>query len=383
MLRIIADENMPHARTFFSRLGMVETVSGRSIRKEMVKKADALLVRSVTSVNEALLKGTNVSFVGTATIGTDHVDQAWLSEQGIGFASAPGCNAESVANYMASALVFAAGRMGWTLSECVLGIVGVGNCGSRVERVGRALGMEVRLNDPPLARATGKAKYRPLEELLDCDVLALHVPLTREGPDPTWRLIDEGVLKRMKPGTVVINACRGFVLDEGAALQRLAAGRLGGLILDAWENEPNIHPNLLRAAMLGTPHIAGYSYDGKLNGTRMIYEAACRHFGRPPETVRVEMPQPAVEHITVRGGQREFDAAATEVLMGAYPVLRDDAALRRAAAPDPEAVGPVFDRLRKTYPVRREFEATNLRLIDAPANWTEQFSAMGFHVEKD
>jgi erythronate-4-phosphate dehydrogenase len=378
---IVADENMPYAREVFSRLGEVRTPPGRTLTAEAVREADALMVRSVTRVNEALLTGSRVKFVGTATIGTDHVDKNWLAAQGIGFSAAPGCNAESVAQYVAAALAYCACRMGRPLGSCSIGIVGVGNCGSRVARVARALGMEVRLNDPPLARRTGDAQYRPLDELLDCDFLALHVPLTREGEDATWRLIDGKILDRLRPGAAVINACRGFVLDEGALAARVDAGRLGAPVLDAWENEPRIDPAMLRRAALGTPHIAGYSFDGKAAGTRMIYEAACRHFGLEPQTIELPMPEPAVAAIRLEAAGRTLDSVLAELILTAYPIVRDDADLRACAAGDPARVDAAFDLRRKQYPLRREFSATRARLVDAPSQWLPRVAQLGFTVE--
>lgn len=379
---IIADENMPHAKTIFSRLGEVRCAPGRTMTPEMVRGADLLMVRSVTKVNERLLAGSRVKFVGTATIGTDHVDQEWLAAQGIGFASAPGCNAESVANYIAAALALCAGRMGRPMSDCSIGIVGVGQCGSRVERVARALGMEVRLNDPPLARQTGDPKYLPLEKLLDCDFLSLHVPLTRQGedPDPTWRLINTDVLDKLKPGAILINACRGFVVDEAELAQRLDTGRLFGAILDAWENEPRIDIAMLRRVLIGTPHIAGYSYDGKIAGTRMIYEAACRHLKIAVEPVEVAMPTAPVNSIELDVSKRTFESAVAELLLTACPIWRDDTDLRAAASDDPETMGPAFDQRRKLYPLRREFGAVRVRLSNAPEDWLERVRSLGFDV---
>ena len=267
---IVADENMPHATTFFSRFGEVRLVHGRRITAETVRDADMLMVRSITRVNRELLEGSRVRFVGTATIGTDHVDQDWLVSQGIGFAAAPGCNADSVAQYMASALAWASGRIGRPLSECSIGIVGVGNCGSRVARVARAFGMRVVLNDPPLARQTGDPVYRPLDELLGCDFLALHVPLTKEGPDATWRLIDANVLGRLKQGAIVINACRGGVVDEEALCSLIDRGWLGGAIWMPGRGATH-QPRKRRSRPLGTPHIAGYCSTANQRHA-MIYE---------------------------------------------------------------------------------------------------------------
>jgi erythronate-4-phosphate dehydrogenase len=383
---IVADENMPHAEEYFSRLGEVRLAPGRKMTPELVRQADLLMVRSVTRVDRALLEGSRVRFVGTATIGADHVDQAWLAERGIAFSAAPGCNAESVAQYMAAALAWASGRAGRPLSECSIGIVGVGNCGGRVARVARALGMKVALNDPPLARQTGDPKYRPLEELADCDYLALHVPLTKEGPDPTWGLIDARALDRLRPETIVINACRGFVLDEAALRARLDRGRLGGAILDAWEGEPAINLETADRVMLGTPHVAGYSHDGKVGGTRMIYEAACRALGTEPQSVAVDLPPAAVERVVLSATGRRLDSVLAELALRAYPIWRDDADLRAAVVGQGAAIAQAFDALRKHYPLRREFHATTVRILELPADWPpdwpQRIEGLGFRLEK-
>ncbi|HOR26881.1 MAG TPA: 4-phosphoerythronate dehydrogenase [Candidatus Sumerlaeota bacterium] len=377
-LRIVADENMPFAAEHFGRLGEVTLLAGRRITADDVRDADLLMVRSVTRVNRELLAGSRVRFVGTATIGTDHVDLDYLRESGIGFASAPGCNAESVAQYVAAALAFAAGRLGLRLSECSLGIVGVGNCGSRVRRVAEALGLRVVLNDPPLARATGDSSYRPLDELMECDFVTLHVPLTRGGDDPTWRLFDGERIARLKPAAVLINASRGGVIDEGAWAAGLSDGPRHKLILDAWEGEPSINPDMLRRALVGTPHIAGYSYDGKVAGTRMIYEAACRWLGREAAAPALAMPPAAVPAIRLNAAHRAADSILAELVLTAYPILRDDADLRTALHAAGEAIGAAFDERRKRYPLRREFAATTLTLEGADEDLAERVRMLGF-----
>lgn len=378
-MQILVDENIPYAQDLFSHIGTVTTISGRKIAPDDVRDADLLMVRSITKVNESLLSGARVRFVGTATIGTEHVDQAYLASRTIGFASAPGSNAESVAQYIAAALVFAAHRLGRPLSACSLGIVGVGHCGLRVERIARALGMEVRLNDPPLARATGDAKYRPLQELLDCDFITLHVPMIRSGEDATLRLFNADVLGRIKDGAVVINACRGGVVDEAALEEHIDRGRLHA-ILDVWENEPRINARLLSKVLLGTPHIAGYSYDGKVAGARMIFESACRHLNLP--VVRHELPMPghAIATVELDGKGRSMDSALGELILTGYPIWRDSADLRCVASGEPEQMGPAFDGRRKDYPLRREFEAMCVTLKNAPLEWIQRARTIGFGV---
>ncbi len=375
---IVADENIPQVEAFFGRLGEVRLVPGRMMTPASVRDADMLLVRSVTPVGESLLAGSRVRFVGSATIGADHIDRPWLAAWGIAFASAPGSNAESVAQYVAAALAWSARRLAITLRGASIGVVGVGQCGSRVARIARALGMEVVLNDPPLARATNQSDYRPLDALMGCDFVTLHVPLTREGDDPTWRLFDARRLERLKDGAVLFNTSRGFIVDEPLLLERLTAGRLGGAVIDAWENEPQINAALLDRAVLGTPHIAGYSTDGKLNGTRIIYEFARAHLGLEPEPIDLPLPPPGAPVLTGDARGRSLESVQSDLILATYPIQRDDANLRRAAQTHNNAIGPAFDQLRKDYPIRREFTATEVRLIGARADWAETIKQLGF-----
>ena len=378
---IVVDENIPFAAELLAPLGDVRLVPGRGLSADALRLADALIVRSVTRVGPDLLALSPLRFVATATIGTDHVDLPHLAARAIGFASAPGSNAESVAQYVAAALAHAAGRLGRPLSHCSLGIVGVGNCGSRVDRIARALGLEVRLCDPPLSRRTGDPQFQPLDALLDCDFITVHVPLTRTGEDPTFRLISAPLLDRLRPGATVINASRGFVVDEPALMARVEAGRLAPPVLDAWENEPAIDPEHLRRALIGTPHIAGYSYDGKVAGAVMVARAAFEHFGVPFDPPPLDLPAPPLPRIDLPLAGRSADSVLAELVTTAYPILRDDADLRAALAASPESVGPAFDRRRKLYPLRREFSATRLRLPGADPKLLRRAAALGFQFQ--
>jgi erythronate-4-phosphate dehydrogenase len=364
---IIADENMPFAREAFGALGEVRLMHGRKMTAKNIRDANLLMVRSITRVDRALLHGSSVRFVGTATIGTDHVDLAYLREAGIGFSAAPGSNANSVAEYITAALLTLADRQGKPLAGRSLGIVGVGNVGSRVAVKAQALGMRVLLNDPPLRRATGDPKYLPLDDLIGCDFITFHVPLEKQGPDATRHLVNHSFLRRMRPDAVLINSSRGAIADNAALLAALSGGRLSAAVLDVWEGEPNISPELLRRAAIATPHIAGYSYDGKVNGTEMIYQAACEFLGKGPQWERTSfMPKPDLPEIVLPGGGNAEDALRAAVLK-AYPIGRDDAALRKLADLPAAEQGPYFDRLRKEYPVRREFPNTTVKIPPSPA----------------
>ncbi len=375
MLRIVADENIPFAEEAFGLLGTVTRVPGRAIDSAILADADALMVRSITRVDEALLSGTPVRFVGTATIGMDHIDAAYLAAAGIGFSSAPGCNANSVAEYITAALLELRDRLDVDLSTLRLGIVGVGNVGSRVREKAEALGMTCVLNDPPRAAQTGDARYRPIAEILDCDVVSLHTPLERGGPHPTWHLVDANFLDGLKPGAVLFNTSRGAVADNAAVLAALRSGRLRAAVLDVWEGEPNPDVALLQETALASPHIAGYSFDGKVNGTRQIYTAACACFGIPSEwdpSDRLPAPVPAEIRCD------DLATALPRCVRAAYDIMQDDASMRALPAMAADARGPAFDALRKNYRCRREFPSLTVHLSQGAVAAAPQLRALGF-----
>ncbi|HWE31349.1 MAG TPA: 4-phosphoerythronate dehydrogenase, partial [Polyangia bacterium] len=286
MLRIVADANIPYLHDAFGALGEVVTMPSRELSRDTVKEADLLLVRSTIRVNEALLANSRVRFVATATIGIDHLDAAWLDGAGIRWASAPGSNADSVVQWFAAALTTMSARVP-DVAHRQLGIVGVGNVGSRIERLFRALDVKPPLLcDPPRARREGGGAFVALDEILErCDLVTLHVPLTRSGEDATFHLVD---VRRLRKNAVLVNACRGEVLDSESAL---AVDNM--LLLDVFEREPTPDPRLIARAALATPHIAGHSLDGKANGTKIIYEAACAFLGIAPTwRPRSSLPPP-------------------------------------------------------------------------------------------
>ncbi len=373
---ILADENIPFAAQVLAHLGEVRTLPGRSLNAAAVREAELLLVRSVTQVNRALLEGSHVRFVATATIGTDHIDHDYLRARGIAFASAPGSNAQSVAEYVAAALLTLEARGLLRLSASTLGIVGVGNVGSRVQRAARTLGMQTLLNDPPRARTEGPADFVPLPELCDrAGVITFHVPLERGGADPTWHMLDARLIARLRPGTVVINSSRGGVHDTAALKEARRNGQLKGLVLDVFEGEPAIDAELALSADLASPHIAGYSYDGKVAGTRMIYEAACRFLGATPCWPQ-ELPPPEDLLITAER------ATLAQVVHRAYDIEADDGRLRAALAhASPEGRAQGFDRLRREYPRRREFANWRVRLGEPQPGLLETLGALGFRCE--
>lgn len=380
-MRIIADESIPFAVEAFGHLGEVVTVTGRAVDRNLIRDADALIVRSVTRVNADLLDGTSVRFVGTATIGFDHVDVEYLRGCQIGFASAPGSNANSVAEYVVTGLLVLAWHGDFRLEGRTIGVVGVGNVGSRVVRKAKALGMKVLENDPPLERQTGDPRFLPLEDLFAADILTLHVPLTRTGRDATYHLAGERLIGRLKPGAILINTSRGAVADSDALLRGIESRQLGGLILDVFENEPAINPALVERADIATPHIAGYSLDGKVNGTAMVYRAACEFFGRPVEwDAAAAMPEPPHPRLAARADCEDEDALR-DLVLTVYDIEADDRRLRKIGELQPPERAAHFDRLRMTYPIRREFPNTTVEVAGIPAILRTRITDLGFGVE--
>jgi erythronate-4-phosphate dehydrogenase len=382
-MKIVADANIPFVVECFSSIGEVEVVGGRQLSPSAVAGADVLLVRSVTPVNEALLSGSKVQFVATATIGFDHVDVDFLQRHGIGFASAPGSNANSAAEYVIASLLEIGRRRKIQLEGKSIGVVGVGNVGSRVVKKCEALGMRAYLNDPPLQRQTKDPRYLPIGELFDCDFVTLHTPLTYEGIDKTFHLADQRFFESLKGSCIFLNASRGGVVDGQALKGTTASGKLKAVALDVWENEPNIDVGLLEMVDLGTPHIAGYSLDGKIGGMIMIYKSVCEYFGLEPKQDMADfLPEPAIKELDLGeagGNEQQLVAEAVEKI---YSVGADDEMLRRIVDEPAEDRGAFFDSLRKNYPVRREFQNTKVVLDNTDLALASKLVGIGFQVSQ-
>jgi erythronate-4-phosphate dehydrogenase len=376
-MRLVVDENMPLVTEFFGAFGEVIRLPGRQIGPADVKHADALLVRSVTRVDTALLAGSSVRFVGTATIGTDHIDSAGLAALGIALASAPGCNARAVGEYVATVLTTLADEQGWQPSQRTLGVVGLGNTGREVIRFARALGFRV-LGCDPFVAVPGLSQCSFSDLLATADILSLHVPLTQSGPHPTYHLLDAAALESLRPGSILINSSRGEVVNN-ATLLKVLMSRPEDLtaVLDVWEGEPVISPAVLEKVRFGTPHIAGYSQEGKWRGTEMIYRAFCDFLQQAPtRTLQGLLPANLLLPL-----QAPLDGALSaikrSILQQACPLSRDDAALRASVLmANP---GEAFDALRKSYPPRREFIAQRVALPkdDVLAPWLQ---SLGFSL---
>jgi erythronate-4-phosphate dehydrogenase len=380
-MNIVADRNLPLAAEIFGPLGDLRLIDTPDFRPETVRGADVLIVRSETKVGPALLNGSRVGFVGTASIGTDHLDLEYLAARAIAFANAPGCNSHSAKEYIAAALLEAGRRLGFSLRGSSIGVVGVGAVGSKVARAAEALGLNVRLNDPPLSRATGDLRYVPLDALMGADILTLHVPLTKSGLDPTFHLFDEARFARLKSAPLLFNSSRGAVVETGALKKALAAGRVRAAVLDVWEGEPDIDAELLDQALIGTAHVAGYSLEGKIRAVRLVRDAVVRHFGldaanRPP----LEPGPAALPAIAVPAGFSPDEDVVRAAVSSAYDIAFDDRLLRTSQARPAAGRPAAFARLRSEYRVRREFSA---RTVSLPADRTAAgavLAALGFKV---
>jgi len=378
-VKILVDENMPYARELFSRVGEVTAVAGRPIPVSELSDAQALMVRSVTKVNADLLDGKGIKFVGTATAGTDHIDEAYLERAGIAFSAAPGCNAIAVVEYVFSSLLMLGERDGFSLTDRTVGIVGVGNVGSRLQARLEAFGVRTLLCDPPRADRGEEGDFKPLEELVrEADVLTFHTPLFKDGPYKSLHLADERLISSLKAGSVLINACRGPVVDNAALLKCLKNGQDLSVVLDVWEPEPELNVELLERVDIGTPHIAGYTLEGKARGTTQVFEAFSEFIGqRQQVALDTLLPAPEFGRITLHG---PLDQATLKRLVHlVYDVRRDDAPLRKVAGQPGE-----FDKLRKHYQERREWSSLYIQCDDESAATTLQnlgFSAV-YHTAR-
>ncbi|MBD2809579.1 4-phosphoerythronate dehydrogenase PdxB [Xenorhabdus sp. Vera] len=373
-MKILVDENMPYAEQLFQQLGEVQAIPGRPVPAEVLEHADAFMVRSVTKVNESLLQGSSVRFVGTATAGMDHVDQQWLSQAGIGFSAAPGCNAIAVVEYVFSALVLLAEQDQFQLKDKTVGIVGVGNVGGRLADRLTALGVKTLLCDPPRADRGDEGEFWPLEKLVkEADILTFHTPLNQSGAYQTYHLADAELLSALPDNRILINASRGEVVDNQALLSLLQSGKKLRVVLDVWEPEPNLSLPLLALVDIGTPHIAGYTLEGKARGTTQVFEAYSEFLGQPRQAELVDLlPEPDFSQITLQG---EVTQSVLKRLMHlVYDVRRDDAPLRQVA--DQEGA---FDQLRKHYPERREWSSLTVHCDSAES--AQLLSKLGFNAK--
>jgi len=337
-MKVIVDNKIPFIQEAIGKIADVIYAPGKDFTPALVKDADALIIRTRTRCNRELLEGSRVRFIATATIGFDHIDTEYCRQAGIVWKNAPGCNSASVAQYLQSTLLLLELLKGKKLPEMTIGIVGVGNVGSKVAEVARELGMRVLLSDLPREDEEGSAGFSPLSLLAaECDILTFHVPLYKEGKYKTFHLADDTFFRSLQYRPVIVNTSRGEVIETSALLKALETGLISDAVIDVWENEPDINLTLLNKVFIGTPHIAGYSADGKANATRMSLDSLCRHFGIQAD-YHIVPPEPENPIIIA--------STPTEAYLKMYDPRKDCEALR--AHPE------LFEKLRGDYPLRRE-----------------------------
>ena len=374
-MKILVDHQIPFIKGVLEPYAEVVYLPGAAFSCDNISDADALIVRTRTKCNESLLKGSQVKFIATATIGYDHIDTSWCEANGIAWTNAPGCNSGSVRQYMASVLATLSAHYGFKFGDKTLGVVGVGNVGSKVAQLGEALGMTVLLNDPPRAEKEGLAQFVPLDEIMHAsDLITLHVPLTASGAHQTYRLFDDATFNFLQYRTILINSSRGEVVDNMALKNALRRKRIGAAVLDVWENEPDVDLELLPLLNIATPHIAGYSADGKANGTAMCVQALSRFSGLPlTDWYPAKIPEPVQPlHFELDCGGKDLQQCLCEAIWHAYSVNDDDGRLRATPA--------TFEKQRGDYPVRREFEAFTIHVKKGISGIEERLQALGFHV---
>jgi erythronate-4-phosphate dehydrogenase len=377
---IVADENIPLLTDFFQGAGEIRRLPGRSIDRAAVADADVLLVRSVTKVTRDMLVGSQVKFVGTCTIGTDHLDLDYFNQAGIHWSSAPGCNARGVVDYVLSSLMTLADLDNAKLEQRRYGVVGAGQVGGRLVTALKGLGWDVRVCDPLRTPDAGE-RFVSLDEIIaECDVISLHTPLTHSGPAPTWHLFDAERLARLRPGTWLVNAARGPVIDNLALRDLLTRRDDVQAVLDVWEHEPSVDWALADLCVLATPHIAGYSLDGRQRGTEQIYQAFCAWQGQPAVLSLADLLPPSWLAGLELHGSADPAWALAMVCRAVYDPRRDDADFRRSLDEDDGTQRANFDALRKHYPPRREIDGLNVRIEGEGALLRQQMHALGIQV---
>ena len=376
-IKVVADDKIPFLKGVLEPYADVVYLPGARITPAGVADADAIFTRTRTNCNEALLRQSRVRLIVTATIGYDHIDTVYCEANGIRWVNAPGCNSSSVQQYITAALLLVAKEKSLNLADMTLGVIGVGNVGSKVAKAGAALGMRVLLNDPPRAEKEGDAQFTSLEQLLEqSDIVTCHTPLTKEGPYPTYHLSSAGFFEQMKDRSVYINTARGAVTDS-TALKQAARSKLSGYILDVWEGEPHLDLELMENALISTPHIAGYSSDGKANGTAVCVNEFCRFFGLDilpdwyPDTIPAP-PMPTLIEINCDGKTEQ--QVLYEAVTHTYPIWEDSLRLKQMPAG--------FEEQRGNYWMRREFGSFTIRLEHPTKKMAHSLGLLGYLVSE-
>lgn len=374
-MKVVIDNKIPFIKGVLEPFIDVDYYPGSEINKNIVRTADALIVRTRTKCNAELLHGSKVKFIATATIGFDHIDTEYCKENGIHWTNSPGCNAGSVMQYIASALLSYAKEKDVDLTKKVLGVIGVGNVGKRIVKLAEHIGMQVLLNDPPRALAESSCGFISLKGLLrEADIITCHVPLNYSGEYKTHHLVDTEFLNNINKGTLLINSSRGEVVDSKAVKNSLVNKELHDLILDVWENEPNIDIELLNLTHFGTSHIAGYSTDGKSNATMMCVRALSRFYNLGIDEWEPDfLPVPENQVIEFDAIGKSIQQVLTEAILSTYSIKYDDEILRKAPTD--------FEKHRGNYPLRREFQAYQLSITNLSTENKRILMQMGFNIK--
>ncbi len=377
MIQIVADDKIPFLKGALEGVAKVIYIPGANISRSDLTDSDVLITRTRTQCDQNLLEGTNVRFIASATIGFDHIDIDYCKSRGIEWTNAPGCNSSSVQQYIISTLLYLANLRQLNLTKLTLGIVGIGNVGSKVAIAARAMGMKVLKNDPPRQRKEGSAEFVELDEILKkADILSLHVPVNKGGIDNTYQLVNSSFIQRMKNGAVLINTSRGEIVDERALLQGIKSDKLSDVVLDVFQKEPRINLELLESITLGTPHIAGYSLDGKANGTSMSVRAISQFFNLGFDRwVPNIIPGPENKELFADSSSGNSQELIWKIFQQSYDVTKDNVRLKN----NPKD----FEKLRGDYPFRREPNAYSVRLFQGSNEIRNQLEIMGFSVLAD
>jgi erythronate-4-phosphate dehydrogenase len=374
-MKVIVDEKIPFLHNVLEPFVDVEYYAGTEINNSIVKNADALIIRTRTKCDASLLSNTKVKFIATATIGYDHIDTEYCNKKDIIWTNAPGCNSNSVMQYIASALLTYSMEQGIDLKNKVLGVIGVGNVGKKIVKLAEYLGMQVILNDPPRAKKEGPCSFISLKGLLrDANIITCHVPLAYKGDFPTYHLVNEEFLSKVNKETILINSSRGEVVDTQSLNIALKTQKIKEAFVDVWENEPKIDRELLKMAYFATPHIAGYSTDGKANATKMSVQALSRHFDLGIDDWEPDdIPTPENTTIKIDANNSNFQNILKDAILSTYSIRNDDKLLRNCPNE--------FEKLRGNYPLRREFVAYHISVSNISIEDRWNLLRMGFNIK--
>lgn len=376
-IKIIADDKIPFLKGVLEPFVDIEYYPGNGFTNKIVKEADVLIVRTRTKCNEELLDGTNVKLITTATIGFDHIDTDYCERNNIKWLNAPGCNSGSVKQYITSVLLTLANQQEFNLSEKTIGIVGVGNVGSKIKEVAEVLGMKVLLNDPPRARNKIGEQYCDLDTIISqSDIITFHVPLNRDGIDKTHYIANESFFNKLRKKPIILNSSRGEVIKTSALKDAISNQNVSAVVLDVWENEPDIDLELLELVNIASPHIAGYSADGKANGTSVCMNAVNSYFnlGLDANWYPNEIPNADDgNEIIIECENKSEQEIIYEAVKGTYKILNDDKTLR--------SYPHTFEIQRGKYPVRREFSNYKIFLKSGIEHIKEKLNKIGFRTE--